>query len=131
MIDLRNNYDYLSDLLDAAVPESAEYQAALAAMEALAEAGSIDAAEAVAEAFAFGTYRNPERAYHWYYVAFSAQGYSTEFADQNDTPPHYGGPVGDFRNEAQVNALVAELGFTRVQALDRIAQDWLRKRRGA
>lgn len=131
MSDHRDNYEQLSDLLDAAAPESAEYQAALAAMEALAEEGSIDAAEAVAEALAFGAYRDPGKAYHWYYVALSAQGYTTEFADQNDTPPHYGGPVGDFRNEAQVNSLAAELGFTRVQALDRIAEDWLRKRRGA
>lgn len=125
-----SDYEDLSDQLDVAAPGSIEYARALTAMAALAEEGSIEAAEAVAEVFAFSAeHHHPEKAYHWYYIALSAQGYTTEFADQNHSPPDYCGPVGDCRNEAPVNSLVQELGFARVQALDRVAEEWLRKNR--
>jgi hypothetical protein len=58
----------------------------------------------------------------------TTQGYSVEFADQNGTPPDYGGPVGDFRNESMVSGLVSELGFERAQILDREAAEWLSRR---
>jgi hypothetical protein len=47
------------------------------------------------------------------------------FADQNDDPPYYGGPVGDFRNESMVSELVTELGFERVRELDVLAAGWM------
>lgn len=132
MTSAREDYDRLSDLLDVALPGSPEFASALTAMEALAEAGSIEAAEAVAEIFAFTEkHRQPERAYHWYYIALAAQGYATGFDDQNNSPPHYCGPIGDFRNEAQVNLLIAELGFARVRLLDKLAEECLQKLRGA
>jgi hypothetical protein len=57
----------------------------------------------------------------------SQQGYTVAFADANGTPPHYGGPAGDFRNESMVSALVAELGFDRVREIDVDAAQWLTK----
>lgn len=88
-------------------------------MEALAQAGSIEAAEAVAEIFCFSVgHHDPEQAYRWYFRALSARGYATEFLDENNSPPHYCGPVGDFRNEAPVSSLAKELGFERVHKLD-------------
>jgi hypothetical protein len=128
----RQDFDHIADALDVASSESSEYRSALVAMEELAEAGSVEAAEAVAEIFAFaGPHYQPGKAYHWYYIALSAQGYSTGFDDRNDMPPYYCGPEGDFRNEAQVNSLVVEIGFTRVHALDRVAEAWLHRHRGA
>jgi hypothetical protein len=68
-------YARLSDLLDAASPGSAKFAGALGEMEALAEDGAAEAAEAVAEIFAFtAEHRHPQKAYTWYYVALSAQG---------------------------------------------------------
>ena len=96
-----------------------EYRRALDRLEGVASAGSVEAAEAVAEAFAIqGPHHDAEKAYRWYYIALAAQGYKTEFRDSNNTPPHYCGPVGDFRNESMVSELVAELGFDRVHELD-------------
>ncbi|MFO0694350.1 MAG: hypothetical protein U0230_12390 [Polyangiales bacterium] len=115
----RRDFDRLADILDEADEGSTAYDEALARMEALAEAGSTDAAETVAEIFSSdGRHRDPEKAYRWYAVALGAQGYSTDFLDLNDSPPSYRGRDGDFRNEARVNELVAELGFERVRAID-------------
>lgn len=125
-------YERISDILDTAPRESADYGAAVREMDALAESGSVEAAESVAEIFSMpGPFHDPGLAYRWYYIALSQQGYTTTFRDQNDIPPHYCGPEGDFRNEAQVNSLVVDLGFARVHVLDQVAEAWLRKRRGA
>jgi len=106
---------------------SDEYKAALKNIEEVAEAGSVEAAEAVAELLALpGTHHDPEAAYRWYYVALSQQGYSTVFSDQNHDPPYYCGPVGDFRNESMVSELVTNLGFERVKELDTLAAEWMK-----
>jgi hypothetical protein len=105
---------------------STAFRAALSRLEALANSGLVRACEALAEILALeGPTRDAAAAYRWYYIALSQQGYSVRFEDQNLIPPHYCGPVGDFRNEAQVSALVDELGFERVHELDREAQAWL------
>lgn len=89
----------------------------------------MDAAEAIAEIFAFsGTHRDPAKAYLWYHIALASQGYSTEFRNQHETTAQYRGPDGDFRNEAQVNHLVHELGEFRVRQLDAEAQKFLAAR---
>jgi hypothetical protein len=125
-------YEHLLQVIETAAAGTAECEHAVSAMEALATAGSVEAAEAVAELFASaGPHRNIEKAYHWYYIALSRQGYDTAFEDLNQTPPYYCGPVGDFRNEAQVSSLVAELGFARARELDKAAEQVLRKIRGA
>ena len=98
-------------------------------LEQLAEEGDLFAAEQVAELLALhGPAHDAAVAYKWYYIVLSQQGYSVEFRDENGTPPDYGGPTGDFRNESMVSGLVSELGFERVQELDRIAAEWLARK---
>ena len=117
--DVRVEYETVSDELDAAEEGSGRFESALAHMEELAERGSVDAAETVAELYCFSrVHRDAERAYRWYFRALSAQGYTTALQDLNHTPPHYRGLAGDFRNEAAVNGLVEQLGFDRVRELD-------------
>lgn len=109
--------------------ESPEFKSALVRLEGYAEAGSVDAAEFLAELLANdGCCHDAVKAYRWYFVALSSQGYSTEFNDKNGTPPYYCGPVGDFRNESMVGDLVVELGFEKVLALDLDVTQWLSRR---
>ena len=108
---------------------SAEFGAALRRLRLLAENADLDACEFLAEILATSpTHRDVVAAYKWYYIALSQQGYSVEFHDLNGLPPHYGGPDGDFRNEAPVSSLVDELGFQLAQELDRQAAAWLQAR---
>ena len=109
-------------------PTSAEFCTALGRLRLLAENGDFDAAGHLAEILSsVEAHRDIESAYKWYYIALSAQGFSTSFRDLNDSPPYYGGPAGDFRNEAQVSALVTALGFALVRRLDDEAQQWLNR----
>lgn len=105
---------------------SARFNVALDKLRQLAEAADIDACEALAEILCTKPlHSDPAAAYRWYYVALSQQGYSVAFRDLNHTPPHYGGEVGDFRNESMVSDLVSALGFDKVQQLDVEAAAWL------
>lgn len=127
----QRDLEAVADALDRSWSDRASptFRAALARLEALAESGVVRAGEALAEILALGgPTHDAAAAYHWYYIALSQQGFSVRFEDQNLIPPHYCGPVGDFRNEAQVSALVDELGFVRVRELDREAQAWLEAR---
>lgn len=118
--------DDLLDVIDSEDESSPEFRAALQRVVIIANAGSIDAAEAIAEIFAFSpVHRDPATAYMWYHIVLAREGYSTEFANQHDTVEQYCGPVGDFRNEAQVNDLVGELGEKRARELDAAAREWL------
>lgn len=122
-----SGYDELFEQINALYEhqESPEFKSALVRLEEYAEAGSIDAAEFLAETLAYeGCCHDAAKAYRWYFVALSSQGYSTEFNDKNGTPPHYCGPVGDFRNESMVSDLVSELGFEKVLALDLDVKQW-------
>jgi hypothetical protein len=91
------------------------------------EGGAIELAGVAAEALAFdGPHHDPARAYIYYYLAYSQEGYSVAWANEVDEPHHYLGPVGDFRNEAIVSDLVAELGVSALPALDLRAAELLR-----
>lgn len=95
----------------------------------LADTGRMEACEFSAEILATSpTHRNVADAYKWYYIAFSQKGFGVAFQDRNGQPPSYGGPVGDFRNEAEVLELVSELGFQRIQEIDAEAEKWLQDR---
>lgn len=108
---------------------AAALEAGVRRLEQIAEDGDLLAAEQLAEVLALhGPTYDPATAYKWYYIALSQQGYTVEFRDENGTPPDYGGPVGDFRNESMVSGLVSALGFERVRELDRIAADWLSRK---
>ena len=123
-------YSEVSDELEAAwdAQESDEFRTALVKLTHLAETGSVEAAEAVAEILALpGPHRDPEAAYRWYYIALSQQGYSVRFLDENHDPPYYCGPVGDFRNQSMVSELVTELGFERTGQLDFEVEGWIRE----
>jgi hypothetical protein len=99
---------------------------ALAQLARLAEFGDLDAAERYAGILAAkGPHFDPAAAYKWYFIALGQQGYSTAFLDANGDPPHYRGPVGDFRNESMVGELVETLGFERIHQLDHEARAWL------
>jgi hypothetical protein len=94
-----------------------------------AESGDVEAAHELAEIIAFpGPHFDPQAAYKWYYIALSQQGYSVGWEDCNHTPPHYCGPVGDFRNECMVSDLVVMLGWERIRQLDKEAEQWLAER---
>jgi hypothetical protein len=110
-------------------PESPEFREVVHDLQELAGAGHIDAARMLADIIALpGPYYDPESAYKWYYIALSQQGYTVRFEDHNHTPPYYCGPVGDFRNESMVGALVDVLGFDKVRSLDADAGRWLAER---
>jgi hypothetical protein len=127
---MSDDVDDLFDILESEDETSAAFGSMLAKLERIAEAGSTVAAEGIAEIFAFSkTHRDAGKAYFWYEVALANQGYSTAFQNLNDTIEQYCGPIGDFRNEAQVNGLVGELGEFRVRQLDVQASEWLRKHR--
>jgi hypothetical protein len=124
----------LADVLDrfathADNPDAPELAEALADLRHLAETGVPNAANEYAEVLGrLGKYYDPEAAYKWYYIALFQQGHSVQFEDHNGCPPHYCGPVGDFRNECGPNQLVTVLGFEKVQILDAEAARWLRQR---
>jgi len=106
--------------------EGEQFIEALARLREVAEDGGIEAAKFLGELLAFpGPAHDPGEAYKWYYVGLSQCGYSVKFEDQNNTPPHYCGPVGDFRNESMVSELVLELGFEKIGELDAEAEAWL------
>jgi hypothetical protein len=105
------------------------FDAGVARLEEIADEGDMEAAEQLAELVALdGPAHDAAKAYKWYYIALSQQGYSVAFEDRNGTPPDYRGPVGDFRNESMVSGLVSELGFDRAQDLDREAAAWLSRK---
>lgn len=107
-------------------PAGPEFQRVLADLRTLAEAGHVNAAHALANELALhGPNHDPEAAYKWYYISLSQQGYTVGWEDHNHTPPHYCGPVGDFRNESMVSELVIKLGWERVRQLDTEAASWL------
>jgi len=119
-------YLSVTDELEQADPASARYKLVLDKLRHLAESADIDACEALAEILCMEPlHRDLAAAYRWYYVALSQQGFNVTFHDLNHTPPHYGGEVGDFRNESMVSDLVSTLGFENVQQLDGEAAAWL------
>lgn len=106
--------------------EGKQFIEALARLREIAEDGGIEAAKFLGELLAFpGPEYDPDEAYKWYYVGLSQCGYSVKFEDENNTPPHYCGPMGDFRNESMVSELVLELGFEKTRELDAEAEAWL------
>ena len=66
-----------------------------------------------------------EKAYFYYCIGFSQDGDNVGFQDDNGTPPHYGGPVGDFRNESMPDVVVTALGFDKIHEIDVKAKRWL------
>ena len=96
-------------------------------LEDMAENGFGEACEVLAELFAFQpSIADPEAAYQWYFVAKSLEGFSVEFNNQSEDKTIYYGADGDFRNEAEVSAIVDELGLERIQELDAQADLWKR-----
>ena len=127
---MSDEVDDLFDILDSEDDTSPAFAYTLARLEKIAHDGSVEAAEGIAEVFAFSkTHRDPEKAYFWYHVALANQGYLTAFQNLHDAIAQYCGPIGDFRNESQVSGLVGELGEFRVRQLDVQASEWLRKHR--
>ena len=109
--------------------DSGSFLSALERLREFAESGVIDAATFLGELLALpGAAHDPSAAYKWYYIGLSQSGYTVEFNDENHTPPHYRGPVGDFRNESMVSDLVLKLGFERICELDSEAAAWLGSR---
>ena len=109
--------------------ESLEVRQAVAELRERAEAGDAEAAHELSEIVAFpGPYYDPQAAYKWYYIALSQQGYTVGWDDDNHNPPHYCGPVGDFRNECMVIDLVVALGWERIRQLDNEAEQWMAQR---
>ena len=106
--------------------DSEQFFTFLARLRVCAEEGGIEAATILAELLAGpGPAQDYCDAYKWFYIGLSQSGYSIAFEDVNKTPPHYCGPVGDFRNESLVSDLVVELGFEKVRELDAEAAAWL------
>lgn len=127
---MARTFEEISDVLDSEQETSISFRSALAELEQLAKQGDFEAVEAIAEIFGFSQHhRDTARAYFWYHVALGAKGYATAFANSHGAGEPYCGPVGDFRNEAQVNELVSHLGEVRARQLDQVAQEWLRKNR--
>ncbi len=108
---------------------SLAFRTGLAELQVLADAGDLHACDLLAEILATSeTHRNVAAAYFWYFITLSQEGFSVRFEDRNHSPPHYGGPDGDFRNEVPVSDLVDELGFARAQEIDAEALAWLQRR---
>jgi RNA recognition motif-containing protein len=94
-----------------------------------AETGDPAAARELADILYFpGPLYDPQAAYKWYYVALSQEGYTVGWEDDGHSPPHYSGPVGDFRNECMVSDLVTALGWEEVRRLDKEAEQWMTQR---
>jgi hypothetical protein len=127
-IDLETEVDALCSTLHKLWHEQTTpaFRGALRQLESFAERGDIRAAEAMAEILALkGPLHDAASAYKWYYITLYQNGYTVTFEDRNNTPPHYCGPIGDFRNESMVSGLVIELGFERIHELDAEAAAWL------
>ena len=121
-------YEELCEKIDELYDDrnSSGFVLALLKLKDFSEAGSIEAAEFYAEILAQdGPNHDAAAAYKWYFVSLSAQGYSTDFDDENGSPPSYCGPIGDFRNESVVSDLVSELGFERVALQDSEIKQWI------
>lgn len=102
------------------------FEKALQMVESHLRDNPCDYGQLLGEMYAFSmAYRNPEKAYYYYYVGLSQDGYSVGFRDENHDPPYYCGPNGDFRNESQVSELVIELGWEEIEQIDRKARGWL------
>jgi hypothetical protein len=102
------------------------YQKALQMVEEHLKDNPCDYGQVLGEIYYFSkAYRNPEKAYYYYYIGLSQDGYSVGFRDSNLDPPHYCGPIGDFRNESQVSDLVTELGWDKIKQIDLDARKWL------
>jgi hypothetical protein len=105
---------------------SATFEKALQMVEVGLKDNPCDYGQLLGETYAFTkAYRNPEKAYYYYHVGLSQDGYTVGFQDQNYDPPYYCGPVGDFRNEPQVSELVVELGWDKIKGIDLKAREWL------
>lgn len=114
--------DYVHD-------DSLELRQSVDELRERAEAGDAEAAQELADILYFpGPFYDPQAAYKWYYIALSEQGYSVDWEDDSHNPPHYSGPLGDFRNECMVSGLVDALGWERIRQLDKEAADWMAQR---
>lgn len=114
---------------DYAHDESLELREAVDELRERAESGDPDVAQELADVLYFpGPHYDPQAAYKWYYIALSQQGYTVSWQDDGGNPPHYSGPVGDFRNECMVSGLVTTLGWERIRQLDKEAEHWLTQR---
>lgn len=103
------------------------FEQALQMVESNLKDAPSDYGRQLGEIYAFSkVYEDYEKAYYFYYIGYSQDGYSVGFKDQNHDPPYYGGPVGDFRNESVVSGLVVELGFDKVKQIDHKAREWLK-----
>jgi RNA recognition motif-containing protein len=109
--------------------ESPEFRRYVEDLRARAESGDPEVARELADILYLpGPYYDPQAAYKWYYIALSQQGYTVGWQDDNHNPPHYCGPVGDFRNECMVGDLVVALGWDRIRQLDKEADVWMAQR---
>lgn len=103
------------------------FEQALQMVEANMKDDPSDYGSQLGEIYAFSkVYEDYEKAYYFYYIGYSQDGYSVGFRDQNHDPPYYGGPVGDFRNESVVSGLVVELGFDKIKQIDHKVREWLK-----
>jgi hypothetical protein len=128
---MTEDIDELFETVESEESTSREVSAALAKLERIADAGDLDVAEGIAEAFAFSeAHHDFAKAYFWYQVSLGSRGYTTTFENLHDRLEDYCGRDGDFRNEGQVNHLVGELGEFRVRQLDAQASAWLKKHSG-
>ena len=106
--------------------ENSTFEQALQIIENNLNNNPCEYGQLLGEIYAFSkVYKNTEKAYYYYYIGLSQKGYLVAFKDENLDPPHYCGPIGDFRNEAQVVDLVEELGFTKIKQIDIKAKAWL------
>lgn len=103
-------------------PNHQDYERFISELVEFVEKGHSDAALALGEEL-FST--RPEESYKWYYIGHYLSGYSVDWNDENHSPPHYGGPEGDFRNESMVSELVEKLSFETARKLDQVAARWL------
>lgn len=109
--------------------DSAKLLRSLETLELLITPNSvIDKALLIGEAYEFiPTVYNAEKAYFYYQLYYSQNGYSVGWYDENRSPPHYCGRTGDFRNEATVSYLIVKLGFEKCQKIDSDVREWLEK----
>jgi hypothetical protein len=106
--------------------KNSTFEKALDMVEANLKDDSCEYGQLLGEIYAFSkAYGDPEKAYFYYYIGLSQNGYSVGFRDENHDPPYYCGPVGDFRNEVQVCELVEELGWDKIKQIDLKALEWL------
>ena len=105
-------------------------RSALRRLAMLADAVNLRACEVLAEFFTrAGPLSDAAAAYFWYHIVLSQEGYRVGFDNLDNTGASYLGPVGDFRNEAEVSDLVSELGFEQCRAIDERTRHWLEAHR--